>query len=473
MFQAKRFLNKLRQMALSTRESMQFVEVSSDGLLTSPPRSEWPRVLETVLDRLDHVCLRRRLYRQRALNMNSQNVHNAFVIPTIRVATIHRTPPSTPPKSTEQTLPSSIASRPQDTSDTQDAPPSSPPQALQPTTPPLPPPTNGATENALALPSGTLPPPLLSILTHVKTTLSTSFPTQPPHTIQRLAELVLRPKEHYRRLHTYLNALDRVVSVSSCNIAHTGAAAVPQMVNGTNHTAVNSAFSDDSLGGALLTPIPWLVNGAGRSRSASVTIEAEHATNGSHEVNGIDAIGDEDVEMTMEEHLREIGGITQGELLRQEQEASSPPAPVGSSANRDHVVATAVTAETQNAADASDEAHEVNGGGPKVDEENGASGARGPSGIGAEDIGSQENGVRPGQVLDLQAAVGRTPQPENEVKEDTQGPEATQAAESTTESASASTEQDIEMADLGDETTGTDKVEDLDEDLTPDEMMML
>ena len=205
-------------------------------------------------------------------------------------------------------------------------------------------------------------------------------------------------------------------------------------------------------------------------------IETEHATNGSHEVNGVDAIGDEDVEMTMEEHLREIGGITQGELLRQEQEASSPPAPVGSSANRDHVVATAatgVTAEAQNAADASDEAHEVNGGGPKVDEENGASGARGPSGIGAEDIGSQENGVRPGQVLDLQAAVGRTPQSENDKQEDAQGPEATQAAESTRESASASTKQDIEMADVGDETTGTDKVEDLDEGLTPDEMMML
>jgi len=178
----------------------------------------------------------------------------------------------------------------------------------------------------------------------------------------------------------------------------------------------------------------------------------------------------------MEEHLREIGGITQGELLRQEQEASSPPAPVGSSANRDHVVATAATAvvaEAQNAADANDEAHEVNGGVPKVDEENGASGARGPSGIGAEDIGSQENGVRPGQVLDLQAAVGRTPQAETEKLEDPQESETTQAPESTRESAPASTEQDIEMPDVGNESAGTDKVEDLDEDLTPDEMMML
>lgn len=432
-------------------------------------------MLETVLERLDHVCLRRNLHRQHALNVNFQNAHNDFVIPTIRVATIHRTPPSTPPKSTEQTLPSSIASRPQDISDTQDAPPSSPPQAVQPTTPPPPHPTNGVTEDALALPSGTLPPPLLSILTHVKTTLTTSFPTQPPHTIQRLAELVLRPKEHYRRLNTYLNALDRVVSVSSCNSAPSRPAAVVQMVNGTNHTPLNSDFSDDSLGGALLTPIPWLVNGVGRSRSASIGTEVEHTTNGINEVNGVDAIGDEDVEMTMEEHLREIGGITQGELLRQEQEASSPPAPVGSSANRDHVVATAVTAEAQNAADATDEAHAVNGGGEKVDEENGASGARGPSGIGAEDIGSQENGVRPGQVLDLQAAVGRTPQAEDEKKEDIHEPEASQLAEATQESASASasTEQDIEMADVGDESAGTDKVEDLEEDLTHDEMMML
>jgi len=406
--------------------------------------------------------------------VNFQNAHNDFVIPTIRVATIHRTPPSTPPKSTEQTLPSSIASRPQDISDTQEAPPSSPPQAVQPTTPPPPPSTNGVTENALELPPGTLPPPLLSILTHVKTTLSTSFPTQPPHTIQRLAELVLRPKEHYRRLHTYLNALDRVVSVSSCNSAHPRPAAAAQMVNGTNHTPINSDFSDDSLGGALLTPIPWLVNGSGRSRSASTGTEFDHTTNGSHEVNGVDAIGAyEDVEMTMEEHLREIGGITQGELLRQEQEARSPPAPVGSSANQDHVVVTAVTAETQNAEDAADEAHEVNGGGHKVDEEHGASGARGPSGIGAEDIGSQENGVRPGQVLDLQAAVGRTPQTEGEKKEDMHESEASQPANATQESVSASAEQDIEMADVGDESAGTDKMEDLGEDLTHDEMMML
>lgn len=405
--------------------------------------------------------------------MTHQNAHNAFIIPTIRVATAHRTPPSTPPKSTEQTLPSSVPSRPQDTSDTQDAPPSSPPQALPPTTPP---PTNGAAEDTLALPPGTLPPPLLSILTHVKTTLSTSFPTQPPHTIQRLAELVLRPKEHYRRLHTYLNALDRAVSVSSCNSAHTRPAAAAQVVNGTNHSAISSDASNDSLGGALLTPIPWLVNGAGRSRSASIGTEVEHTTNGSNEVNGVDAIGDADVEMTMEEHLREIGSITQGELLRQEQEASSPPAPIGSSANREHVVATtasAVTAETQNANDAREEAHEINGGAPKVDEENGASGARGPSGIGAEDIGSQENGVRPGQVLDLQAAVGRTPQPEDETKEDKQEAGADQPAEPTTEPASASTEQDIEMADVGENSPGMDNVEDFSEDLTPDEMMLL
>jgi hypothetical protein len=61
----------------------------------------------------------------------------------------------------------------------------------------------------------TLPPPLLLILNSTKSTLRSYFSSKPPHTIQRLSELILRPTRHYRTLPAYLRAVDRVVSVSS------------------------------------------------------------------------------------------------------------------------------------------------------------------------------------------------------------------------------------------------------------------
>ncbi|KAK8064858.1 hypothetical protein PG994_007496 [Apiospora phragmitis] len=65
------------------------------------------------------------------------------------------------------------------------------------------------------LPPGTLPPQVTAMLNEITTTLMSTFPTYPPHSVQRLAELVLAPKEHYKSLPTYLHALDRVVHVTS------------------------------------------------------------------------------------------------------------------------------------------------------------------------------------------------------------------------------------------------------------------
>ena len=60
-----------------------------------------------------------------------------------------------------------------------------------------------------------LAPSLQLLLGSVRSTLRTFFVSRPPHTIQRLAELVLYPTTHYRTLPAYLRALDRTVSVTS------------------------------------------------------------------------------------------------------------------------------------------------------------------------------------------------------------------------------------------------------------------
>ncbi|KAL4977554.1 hypothetical protein BDW66DRAFT_132589 [Aspergillus desertorum] len=116
----------------------------------------------------------------------------------------------------------------------------------------------------------TLPAPLLLILQSIQSTLRSLFSSKPPHTIQRLAELILSPNAHYQTLPAYLRAVDRVVSVtSSADVfpfpKQSGAAtAQPNgTLNGAQTTFVlpdDALGSDEALGGALLTPIPWLNN---------------------------------------------------------------------------------------------------------------------------------------------------------------------------------------------------------------------
>lgn len=118
----------------------------------------------------------------------------------------------------------------------------------------------------------TLPPPLALLLTSIRSAIHAFFVDKPPHTIQRFAELILRPTAHYRTLPAYLRAVDRVVSVTSgADIFPFNTPASNDLSNGLLHPT-NSAGtyltpdyahglgSDESLGGALLTPIPWLTN---------------------------------------------------------------------------------------------------------------------------------------------------------------------------------------------------------------------
>ncbi|KAJ5781589.1 uncharacterized protein N7518_010072 [Penicillium psychrosexuale] len=120
---------------------------------------------------------------------------------------------------------------------------------------------------------GQLPPPLAFLLSAIRSSIKTFFEEKPPHTIQRLAELVLYPTRHYRTLPAYLRAVDRVVSVTSSadvfpfqtpavTIAQTNGILLPGDSTGVYITPefAQGLGSDESLGGALLTPIPWLVN---------------------------------------------------------------------------------------------------------------------------------------------------------------------------------------------------------------------
>ncbi|KAK1149295.1 hypothetical protein N8T08_006517 [Aspergillus melleus] len=115
-----------------------------------------------------------------------------------------------------------------------------------------------------------LPAPLLLLLDSIRSNLRTLFASKPPHTIQRLAELILRPTAHYRTLPAYLRAVDRVVSVtSSADVFPLQVQEATSQPNGVMNGGEGSFLlpdhalgSDESLGGALLTPIPWLSNAA-------------------------------------------------------------------------------------------------------------------------------------------------------------------------------------------------------------------
>lgn len=188
--------------------------------------------------------------------------------------------------------------------DAANSPPAMPPPP--PIIPPFPsPPTQAPTP-----PPGTLHPDDLSTLTALTQVLSTQFDAAPPHTVQRLAELIQSPKQYYKSLPKYLRAVQRVLSVSS----PISCFPLPQhpsetLANGTgggggSAGALGMLGSDESLGGALLTPIPWL--------TPTPLTEDTGGVNGS--------LSSEDGSSGA------INGVSQGELLRHEQELNIIPA---------------------------------------------------------------------------------------------------------------------------------------------------
>lgn len=163
--------------------------------------------------------------------------------------------------------------------------------------------------------------------------------------------------------------------------------------------------SDESLGGALLTPITWLSKSNGGTRSpleGEVKTESTEMIDGpngpggvetvSVSVNGISSTRSEGALSSPSDSgaasLRMEGGVTQGELLRQEQRAGVVP----------------VSQLEGNRGDTDG-----------MGEEDEVPHARGPEEIGMEDMGPQGSGSAsqrggPGvamQGIDIEAAVGR------------------------------------------------------------------
>ena len=187
----------------------------------------------------------------------------------------------------------------------------------------------------------TIPDLLIQQFNYITQTLRTCFSEKPPHTIQRFAELVLSPKKYYKTLPAWLRAVDRVVSVSSTAdifpLPHAqplpGTVIDSTLTNGVNGIGSGTGGggilwsnsdnrngydaglgSDESLGGALLTPIPWLKNGINNSSSADMSSPSS------------DPLGEpmqSDRNPLVPE--RDQGAVTQGELIRQEQEAGIVP----------------------------------------------------------------------------------------------------------------------------------------------------
>lgn len=239
---------------------------------------------------------------------------------------------------------------------------------------------------------GTLPPQIIAMIAEINGVLNESFHTYPPHTIQRLAELVLRPRQHYKSLPSYLHAVDRVVHVTSGNNTYPLPPAIPDMSsmslggpngvmdqgqpqeNGPDSSMAwvstsngNAIGSDEALGGALLTPIPWLqrrssVNRDGdggsesgesstlgsdggpsplaanqapsasqRSSSQQSSRQFETRTESTETIDGPNGVGSIETVSISVNGIPPMGSaaqqrvITQGELIRQEQRAGVVP----------------------------------------------------------------------------------------------------------------------------------------------------
>ncbi|PLB55252.1 hypothetical protein P170DRAFT_432784 [Aspergillus steynii IBT 23096] len=201
---------------------------------------KWNSMVEPLVTRLEHI------------------VFNVFPMPQVPPDATASTPPI-PQGSTSELIPATSGSNKEN---------DTPASTIQSSTDRVPdsqpePPDDPATGAAL-------PAPLLLLLDSVRSNLRTLFASKPPHTIQRLAELILRPTAHYRTLPAYLRAVDRVVSVtSSADVFPLRVQEATSQPNGVMNGGEGSFLlpdhalgSDESLGGALLTPIPWLRNAA-------------------------------------------------------------------------------------------------------------------------------------------------------------------------------------------------------------------
>ncbi|KAK4231223.1 hypothetical protein QBC38DRAFT_382413 [Podospora fimiseda] len=430
----------MAEMDIETDLDNVLAQVAEDG---SMDYSCWPRLLPQVVTQIEKIA------------------NTEFPIPKLNIPA--PAPPIAAPNSSKDTSSS------QDTNKENEATPAPP---------------AGGTPSAAA--TGTLPKPVADMLTEITNVLREEFAENPPHTIQRVAELVLRPKQHYRHVVPWLHALDRAVHVRSGANTYPLPPAVADMssmsilgneAGGRGSAALSTdastnggilVGSDEALGGALLTPIPWLarrqngesgssdagsddVGGSsplsasggvssttpqhqiqqqrqqqhqqhqarqldGRVRTESTeTIEGPNGMGRietvSISVNGIPSTGAGGVGGVLAQR-----GITQGELLRQEQRAGVVPM---SQLARQQQQAQIEANRQANGVSSSSEDEDSPMTGEDVEAEHPH--ARGPQEIGAADTGPQPAGMGaftvgsaadpPVEVhgINTEAAVGRPP----------------------------------------------------------------
>ena len=279
---------------------------------------------------------------------------------------------------------------------------------------------------SIAPTSKTMPPQLLTLLQEIQSTLRTNFPHSPPHTIQRLAELVLYPKQHYRTLPSFLRALDRIVSVASSVSEYPLPTTAPILIsNDTNHLfnvtgSPNSEQDDkDFIGGAELTPIPWLRDagspgpGLHNGHTSDLRTESTSVIDGPNGAGSVETVTVtvNGVPSTMpasqaaQEGLHE--SITQGELIRQEQEAGITPVPSGSANSgipRSMTGASSVAGRAAATDPSSMDGNDTTQDSPADEEE--MVHARGPSVIGMEDMGPQAPGSGLERGVELEGPLG-------------------------------------------------------------------
>ncbi|KAL2018554.1 hypothetical protein VTK56DRAFT_596 [Thermocarpiscus australiensis] len=423
-------------------------KVALDG---SMDYSSWPTLLPTVLARIEKIA------------------RTEFPIPKIP----SRHPPARPPSPRFLApLPSSDPVEAPDSSDTitasssqdtnkENAIPSSPAVARSagananagPASSAAPPSTPGAPHQPESPVSSALPKPIADMLDETISVLRSNFSEYPPHTIQRLAELVLRPRQHYRSLVAYLHALDRVVHVTSGANVYPLPPAIPDMsamsllANGagggagnlSNPSAANNIGSDEALGGALLTPIPWLTgraNGGGSEddsdagSSSTLSADAESPqqfqvqpqqqhrqpgagghhfqgrvrTESTETIEGPNGMGSIETVSVSVNGIPSTGagmalltrGVTQGELLRQEQRAGVVPLNQQTGQQQQQQQ----QQDTHAAANGAADEDAAMGEDPEEDGEE-VPHARGP-----EEIGPADTGPLPGSAASYIAAAG-------------------------------------------------------------------
>lgn len=216
-----------------------------------------------------------------------------------------------------------------------------------------------------------------------------------------------------------------------------------------------SLGSDESLGGALLTPIPWLRNGGLGQNEGESEDSTEEATQSSSADTDDDGLGepitlpatsnaDNTPTVTVATNSdpfvpeRPEGAVTQGELIRMEQEAGVVPISAGNAPSP-------MPAGSGDSMDAEDVGSE------------GAPHARGPDLVGAVDMGKVEG-------KNVEVRIGSPPQGSESLSDvkDSQQQEGKEAEDGDYEMVNSDAmEVDENAGEARDETAATDKDEDM------------